>query len=167
MRTYLLVPSVFLLAVLAGTISLAQETKPDEAVAAQREFTEAEKANFERLEKMLTQVRLVGHFTIDGQPLNDLKEEKYEIKSAKKLPTGNAWLIAARIQYAKYDLTVPLTMDIEWAGNTPVLTLNQFSIPGLGTFDSRVVFHDGKYIGTWTHDRVGGHLFGRIEKMDK
>lgn len=147
---------------------VAQEEKPPTVPAApseKREFTAEEKANFEKLEKMLTNVRLVGHFTIDGKPLNDLKEEKYEIKSAKKMPEGNAWTIAARIQYAKYDVTVPLLLNIEWAGNTPVLTLDQFTIPGMGTFDARVIFHDGKYIGTWTHDSVGGHLFGRIEKM--
>ncbi len=96
---------------------------------------------------MLTNVRLVGHFTIDGKPLNDLKEEKYEIKSAKKMPEGNAWTIAARIQYAKYDVTVPLVLNIEWAGNTPVLTLDQFTIPGMGTFDARVIFHDASTSG--------------------
>jgi hypothetical protein len=27
------------------------------------------------------------------------------------------------------------------------------------------VIHDGKYAGTWSHDDVGGHLFGRVEKL--
>lgn len=154
---------------LASGSVFAQDAKEsqakDDAKVEAPAWTDAEKANFERLEKMLTNVRLVGHFTIDGQPLKELKEEKYEIKSVKKLPDGKAWLMAARIQYATYDVTVPLIMNIEWAGNTPVLTLDQFAIPGMGTFDARVIFHDGKYIGTWTHDKVGGHLFGRIEKM--
>jgi len=43
------------------------------------------------------------------------------------------------------------------------MVLDSITIPGLGTFSARVVFHDRKYAGTWKHDNVGGHLFGRVE----
>jgi hypothetical protein len=58
-----------------------------------------------------------------------------------------------------------MPINVLWAGNTPVMTLDKITIPGLGTFSARVVFHENKYAGTWVHDNVGGHLFGRIEKM--
>jgi hypothetical protein len=122
---------------------------------------------FDGFAKMLTKVRLVGHFTIDGRPMNDLNEESYEIRSAKKLPEKDTWLIASRIKYGKNDVTVPLILTVKWAGKTPMITLDEFTIPGMGTFSARVVFHDKKYAGTWTHDDVGGHLFGRIEPMDE
>ncbi len=128
-------------------------------------FTEQERARFDALEKLLTNVKLVGHFTIDGKSMKDLNEETYEIRSAKKLPDGNLWSLVARIKYGKYDLTVPLVLGIEWAAETPVITLDKLTIPGMGTFSARVVFHDNKYAGTWSHDEVGGHLFGRIEAM--
>jgi hypothetical protein len=37
-------------------------------------------------------------------------------------------------------------------------------IAGLGTFSSRVLIHEEWYAGTWRHDKVGGHLWGRIER---
>ena len=67
-----------------------------------------------------------------------------------------------RIQYGEHDLTVPVPVRIQWAGKTPVITLDRVAIPGLGTFDARVVIHDRKYAGMWRHDEVGGHLFGKI-----
>jgi hypothetical protein len=101
---------------------------------------------------------------MDGQPLNKLEEERYEIKSAKKLEgDDNLWEIKTRIKYGNKDLTVPVLVNIEWVGRTPMIVLDSVTIPGLGTFSARVVFHDRKYAGTWKHDNVGGHLFGRVE----
>jgi hypothetical protein len=54
-------------------------------------------------------------------------------------------------------------VEVKWAGKTPVITLDNITIPGLGTFSSRVVIDQGKYAGTWKHDDVGGHLFGKLE----
>jgi len=115
-------------------------------------------------EKYLSNSVLSGSFSIDGQPLSKLEEERYEIKSAKKLEGDDSlWEIKTRIKYGNKDLTVPVVVNIEWVGRTPMIVLDSVTIPGLGTFSARVVFHDRKYAGTWKHDSVGGHLFGRIE----
>lgn len=115
-------------------------------------------------EKYLSGAVLTGVFTIDGRPLNKLEEERYEIQSAKKLDgDDNLWEISTRIKYGDKDLVVPVPIQIEWVGRTPVMVLDSITIPGLGTFSARVVFHDRKYAGTWKHDNVGGHLFGRVE----
>jgi hypothetical protein len=42
-----------------------------------------------------------------------------------------------------------------------------FAIPTLGTFTARVFFYGNRYAGTWQHDKVGGHMFGRIEKLQR
>ncbi len=119
---------------------------------------------FQALEKMLTNVVLVGMFTIDRKKMNDLSEERYEIKSIQKLAVDDdLWALEARIKYGDHDVTVPIVTTIKWADQTPVMTMDKLVIPGLGTFSARVVFHDGKYAGTWSHDDRGGHLFGRIE----
>ena len=118
-------------------------------------------------EKYLSNSTLTGVFTIDGRPLNKLEEERYEIKSAKKVDgEENLWEITTRIKYGDKDLTVPVFVNIEWVGRTPMIVLDNIAIPGLGTFSARVVFHDRKYAGTWKHDNVGGHLFGRVEPAD-
>ena len=114
------------------------------------------------LEKLLTNSVLVGHFTIEGKD-GPPKKERYELGTVKKL-AGDLWLIQARIKYGDHNVPVPLSLPIRWAGDTPVITVDKVTIPGLGTFNSRVAISDGKYAGTWQHGEVGGHLFGKIEK---
>ena len=117
-----------------------------------------------KLEADLTNVKLIGSFTVAGKEDQSPKPEEYTITSAMKLPEGDVWLIKARIKYGDKDATVPMPLEIKWAGDTPVITLTNLEIPGLGTFSSRVVIYEGRYAGTWQHGKVGGHLFGRLEK---
>jgi hypothetical protein len=63
------------------------------------------------------------------------------------------------------DVTLPLPLEVKWAGETPVITLTDLKILVLGTFSARVVIHNNKYAGTWTHGKAGGHMFGTIEKI--
>jgi hypothetical protein len=49
-----------------------------------------------------------------------------------------------------------------WAGDTPVVTLTDAEIPGVGTFTARVVFFRDHYSGMWWHGETGGNQFGRI-----
>ena len=108
---------------------------------------------------------LTGVFTVDGKPLDKLNEERYEIKSAKKLDGYESlWEIVTRIKYGDKDVSLPVEINVEWVGKTPVMVMDSISLPGLGTFSARVVFHDQKYAGTWKHDNVGGHLFGRVDR---
>lgn len=104
-----------------------------------------------------------GQFTIDGQP-DGPKQEMYELQSVTKLPAGDLWLFKTRIRYGGHDVTVPLPIPIKWADGTPVISVDQLNVPGLGVFDARVVISGDRYAGTWQHGEVGGHLFGRIVK---
>lgn len=116
-----------------------------------------EKAFIERL----TGAVLVGTFSVDGKP--GAKPERYEIDSLKKLK-GDDWTVTARIKYGEHDLKVPMVVQVYWAGDTPMLSLTNLTIPGLGTFTSRVMFHEHRYAGTWQHGEVGGHLWGLVQK---
>lgn len=127
---------------------------------------EAQKKRFAQLVKTLNNVKLVGNFTVVGQD-QELTEEEYTIKKVEKLAEGDYWKIHARIKYGGRDVELPLDLEIKWAENTPVITLDKVSIPLLGTFDARVVIINGKYAGTWSHDKVGGHLFGTIQKIEE
>src|SRR5262245_47386404 len=118
-----------------------------------------------KLEDDLTNVKLIGRFTITGREDREPKAEEYTITSAMKLPDGDLWLLKARIKYGDKDVTMPIPLEIKWAGDTPVITLTNLSIPRLGTFTSRVVIYDNRYAGTWQHGEVGGNLFGKIEKV--
>lgn len=116
-----------------------------------------------RFKKLLTGAKLTGQFTVDGKPLGDLHAETYEIEKVEKMEEGDQWVITARIKYGKHNVLLPVPIEVKWAGRTPVLTLDNMTLPGLGTFGARVVFHQDKYAGTWQHDDVGGHMFGKID----
>jgi hypothetical protein len=95
------------------------------------------------------------------------KDEEYTITTAIKVDDPqlpDAWMIKARVKYGEKDGTFPIPLEIKWAGDTPVITLTNLEIPGLGTFSSRVVIYEGRYAGTWQHGDVGGHLFGVLKR---
>lgn len=131
--------------------------------------SEADKARFAAFEKLLTQAKLVGRFTVLGQSGGAGKKEEYTISSVKKMPQGDFWLFKARLKYGGTDMTLPLPLPLEvkWAGETPVITLTETTIPGLGTFSARVVIHGGQYAGIWKHGKHGGQMFGKIQKIEK
>ncbi len=139
-----------------GFRGMADDLSADETAAREQEFSER-----------MSRTVLVGSFTVDGQQdTNPLKEERYEIDSVVKA-SGNLWIFTARVKYGKIDTKLPITVPVEWAGDTPMVMLTKASLPGLGDeFSARVLFHDGRYAGTWQHGSVGGLMFGRIEKIE-
>ena len=112
---------------------------------------------------LLTGADLVGSFTVDGQT-GTPKQDRYSITKATKLK-GNQWAIFARIKYNEVDITVPVGVNVDWAGKTPVLSVTDLKIPGLGSeFGSSILFEGDRYAGTWQHGKVGGHMWGRVER---
>jgi hypothetical protein len=167
-RRYLLVQSfsasVLVLATLIGwTPSWGQETESNGTLVSKNKNAN----RIEDLAQFLTGSRWDGHFTTIRQNGEDgaARKESYEISKAEKLPEGDLWMLTARIKYGKRDVTVPLPINIIWAGDTPVITVDQLLVPGMGTFDARVLIRDKKYSGTWTHNDHGGHLFGTIGRV--
>jgi len=158
------------MAVLVGSLLVGPATldAADPPAAKDADATKAAPAReelFKRFSEQMAGVKLVGRFTVLGKENEKLAAEEYRILSVVKMDDGDYWLLTARIKYGKNDVTVPMPLQIKWAGATPVITLDKVTIPGLGTFSSRVLFHENMYTGTWMHDKVGGHLFGTIEKL--
>jgi hypothetical protein len=118
-------------------------------------------ARYAAFDQLMSGSVLEGRFSVDGQE-GELKQERYEIADVSKIPGGDLWLFKTRIRYGDHDVTVPLPLPVIWAGDTPVIVVNQVAIPGMGTFDANVVIAGERYAGTWQHGEVGGHLFGRI-----
>jgi len=143
-----------------------QDVAAGQNVTAGQDVTAGQEQRYKQFVEQMSGVKLVGRFTVLGKEEGPLPKEEYTIKSVTKIPKGDYWLITARIKYGRQDLTLPLLLQVKWAADTPVITLSELAIPGLGTFSSRVVIYNKKYAGTWTHGKVGGHLFGTIEKLD-
>ena len=149
---------VLLISIMFGCIGLAQ----DQQQTATRPVKTQAQLEAE-LSQLLTGATLEGSFTFTG-PGSDprrLASDKYTLGNVRKLE-GNNWLIQARIQYGGRDVMVPLNLPIEWAGDTPVIVVDDLMIPGLGTFSARVMFFEKHYSGYWKHGERGGILFGVV-----
>ncbi len=144
---------------LVAATALAQEATEPKAV----EMNELE----QKLSDQLTGAQLRGSFTVSDDEPNEggpqLRSESYDLTEVRKLANGQ-WLFKARIRYGKNDVTLPLTLPIEWAGDTPVVVVNDIGFPGLGTYSARVMFFKDRYAGYWQGKTHGGHLFGTIAK---
>jgi len=125
---------------------------------------DAEKSRETKIAEYLSGAKFVGRYTTDSDKEASAKPETYTISKVEKLAEPDLYRLTSRIQYGETDSEVPMDLKILWSGSTPVITLDNLWIPGMGTFSARVLIHDGRYSGTWSHDEVGGHLFGKIVK---
>jgi hypothetical protein len=174
MKTLAALSALALAAILSLTVtSRAQDAKPAEPpktdpAKPQEQIPALTKEELEKkFAETLNGATLTGRFTAGkGDRGDGGGQEKYVIDSAKKL-AGDYWLITARIQYGNHDATVPLPLRVLWAGDTPVITLDKFPVPGFGTFSARVMIYENKYAGTWDGGDHGGVLSGRITKEEK
>lgn len=114
--------------------------------------------------KMLSGATLEGSFTMTaGGDGSRLSRDKYTLGEVRKL-AGNVWLIQTRVQYGNNDYTVPLPLPVQWAGDTPVIIVDEVTIPSQGTFSARVMFFADHYSGYWKHGNRGGNMFGVIHR---
>lgn len=130
--------------------ALAQEGQPA-LTPAEKEFQES-----------MSGVTLNGHYTRqDGSGLSD---DKYAIESVTKVK-GDLWRLETRVQYSGRDLKIPVEIQVKWAGDTPVITLTNMAVGGMGSFTVRIVVYKGQYAGTWSSAKGhGGTMFGNIVK---
>jgi hypothetical protein len=107
-------------------------------------------------------VSMVGSFTIAGREGQTAREDRYDITSVEKVGEDQ-WRWNATI--GENGITLPIVVTMKFVGDTPIITITDFSIPSMGTFTARVFFYGDRYAGTWEHaGRGGGHMFGRIVK---
>lgn len=115
-----------------------------------------------RFKATLTKATFTGRWCAlkDGE-LGPEKEDKYTILGVSKLG-GAVWIINARIQYGKKDLTAPIPVQVKWAGDTAVIIVDDVGVPGSGTYSARVMIYNNTYAGTWSGGDHGGLLSGVI-----
>ena len=125
-------------------------------------------------EESMRGVVLVGNFTVFGSdsqadertseaPPVRLRSERYEIERVVKR-TGDIWTFHARIRFGEKDVTVPVPVKLVWADDTPMVSVTDLGIPGLGSYTARVAFYRDSYAGMWWGKDHGGNMFGTIER---
>jgi len=115
----------------------------------------------------LSGAELVGYSTRDDKDVGKMTPDRYTLQEVVKVDAKH-WRIKAGFKVGEVVLVFPLLLEVQWAGDTPVITLTDFAIGPLGTFTARVLFYRGRYAGTWSHgakdggNAAGGQIFGRI-----
>jgi hypothetical protein len=91
--------------------------------------------------------------------------ERYHIDSVTHV-SGDTWLFRSRMNYHGKDIPVPIPLSVVWAGDTPVITMTDLAIPGIGTYTVRIALYRGHYAGTWSgKDGRSAHVFGKIVRQ--
>jgi hypothetical protein len=138
---------------LVGRLGLGAAVDPASLTEAERQFTER-----------MRNASLVGTFTVDGRD-REAKPDRYDISSVEKVG-DDQWRFNAKMDCCGVNgRTLPIVVPMRWVGDTPVILMTDTSLPGIGTFTVRLLFHGDRYAGTWQHGDVGGHMSGRIEKQ--
>jgi len=145
----------------SSSLAIAQNTTD-----ANKATPEKPKLTQEQLETKfkttLTQATLTGRWcAIQEGKLSPEKKDRYSIESVSKIK-GDQWLLKARIQYGGTDLLAPVPVQVKWAGDTAVIVVDDFSLPGGGTYSARVLVYNDTYAGTWSAEDHGGLLNGII-----
>ena len=106
----------------------------------------------------------MGHYTTSGQKEGaQPKAERYELAKVTK-SKGDYWLFQAGIHYGNHNVTLPLPLRVVWAGDTPVITVDNVGVPGSGTYSARVLIYKDTYAGSWTGGDHGGLMNGVITR---
>jgi hypothetical protein len=146
-----LVAAMGVVIAMVSAVSLhAQPAASVEMNAAERQFQES-----------MSNVTLTGFFTVgDGSAT---MPDKYTIGTITKVG-ADLWSLEASIQYGNKSYKATIKVPVLWAGETPVLTLANYLIPGQGIYSARILIHNDMYAGTWGASAKGGMMFGRIVK---
>ncbi len=150
---------------LITTLGQAQDAPPSDAAPAALDQAALE----QQFAENMTGVKLTGFFTLGrhkaGEPL---RQDSYTISRMTKL-AGDLWQMDVRIDFGETDVTLPIALPIKWAGDTPVITVDNVGFPGIGSYNARVMIYKDEYAGTWgsADGGHGGQMFGTIEKIEQ
>ena len=126
-----------------------------------------------RFEEMMSGTRMEGKFSVVGQAGAALpdQDDLYMISEIER-GEGSTWIFKAAMSYGAENtggepprLEIPVT--VEWAGDTPVLTMTEQTVEGFGTFTVRLPFFGDRYAGTWQNGPIGGHMWGQLVPADE
>ena len=139
---------------LVGRLGIGSVVSPSSMTEAERRFAES-----------MQGVTMVGTFTVAGREDRTPSPDRYEIASVEKVG-DDLWRFNAKMDCCGMagSGAIPIAVPMRWVGDTPMIMMTDTSLPGIGTFTVRVFFYGDRYAGTWQHDKVGGHMSGRIEK---
>jgi hypothetical protein len=149
-------------AAIPGGTQAQEVSTPDADAKPAATSAPATQADLEKkFEETMTGAVLVGSYSARGEQAP--REDRYTIVSARKL-MGDRWLIMAGMKYRNQTAAIPIVVPVKWAGDTPVISVTDLTIPGLGSYTARVMIFKDQYAGMWEAGERGGLMWGRIER---
>jgi hypothetical protein len=148
-------PACLILAATTAAAQPAPTTRPTLSKA------ELEK----KFEKTMSNAVMSGSFTMNGSD-RPPGHDKYTLGSVtRKEGAADIWIFTTNIQYGGHNVSLPLEIPVKWADDTPVISVTNFGVPGLGTYTARVVIYGDQYAGIWgsSDGSHGGQMWGKIE----
>jgi hypothetical protein len=153
---------LFTMLLCLGANCVIAEEKSPAAVPAKSGTADTSKE--EQFKTAIKDVTFKGRWCpVENGNLGPEKEDSYQIAGADKSPEG-AWTIRAKMKYGEQEFEIPIPVKVEWAGDTPVIIVNNLAMPGGGKYTARVLIHNGTYAGTWSGGDQVGLLSGLIVK---
>jgi hypothetical protein len=132
----------------------ADDTPPPDRKTLEENFTKA-----------MTNIRLTGFYTT-GESTKAPMTDQYSISKIEK-SEGDKWIFTTVMKYGDRGFAIPLEIPVYWAGDTPVISVTDLKIMGMGPFTARVMIYHDHYAGTWSHGgQGGGYMWGKIEPAD-
>lgn len=130
------------------------------------EATKSQEQRDAEFAALLDGARMEGKFNLSSATGESAAQvDLYSVSELRK-GEDDTWIFEYTMSYGQGPdgpkQTVPIPVRVEWAGDTPVLTMTDQTVEGLGTFTVRVMIHGERYAGTWSNGTVGGHMWGRI-----
>ncbi len=133
--------------------------KPDRAAKPDKAALE------KRFAEKMSGAKMVGYWSLWGKE-DKPESDSYTLGKVSKVEGDkeDKWTFEARLEFGEVNVTVPVPVEVKWAGSTPVITVDKVAIPGVGTYSARVVVHDDHYAATWDGGDHGGYMWGKIVK---
>ena len=149
------------LLVASSVVITAQDQKPAASAGAAAPMNAAET----KFKELLANSTLAGRWaSVKEGELGEEKQDQYNIVSASKVK-DDAWVIMAKMKYRDREMEIPFPVKVQFAGDTPVIVVDQLAVPGGGTYSARVLFFEKTYAGSWTGaDGRGGLISGVVKK---
>jgi len=111
----------------------------------------------------MANVTLTGFFTVGDS--GETHEDRYTIGKITKIG-DDLWNFDASIKYGTHEFKATVQVPVKWAGDTPVLSMENYLIKGQGVYSARILVFNGMYAGTWGAKDHGGKMFGKIVKNE-
>ncbi len=112
------------------------------------------------LKRLLSGATLSGFLSAEGSP--EPRPVTLDIKRLDKSRGPHDWQLHVAIQAVENTVECDLAVDVQWAGSTPVISLHEASIPGVGTVNAKILINNCLFAGTWVHEGIRGEVWGEV-----